>query len=234
VTFGEATHVCANPFSVDSKWTLYPTPSGLASTARGIFLPDLKRSIQRERSYFFSAPVAESMSLVGEKVPVVSFFLGRQWCRIRCESKNTRPSTYRLTVLTSPDSVFQVFWSSSAAMAFASGDHWGTRANREIGLMLGPPQRGTAEVVRCRFFAVGRCGRRMLRFEGVARRQVARAIPRCLQPLRGWLTFWGKFRWRRGACHRLLSGTPDSGCVRPVVVAMVQRRWIFARLGRCR
>ncbi len=31
-----------------------------------------------------------------------------------------------------------------------------------------------------------------LSFEGVARRQVVRAIPRCLQPLRGWLTFWGR------------------------------------------
>ena len=31
----------------------------------------------------------------------------------------------------------------------------------------------------------------LLSFEGDARRQEARTVPRCLQPLRGWLTFWG-------------------------------------------
>jgi len=30
-----------------------------------------------------------------------------------------------------------------------------------------------------------------LSFEGDARRQVTRAVPRCLQPLQGWLTFVG-------------------------------------------
>ena len=70
-----------------------------------------------------------------------------------------------------------------------------------------------------------------LSFEGDARRQVARAVPRCLQPLQGWLTFWassgggavlatGYFLAPliRGACGRSLilsystvfHGPPDS------------------------
>ncbi len=48
----------------------------------------------------------------------------------------------------------------------------------------------------------------LLRSEGDARGHVSRAVPRGLQPLQGWFSFDGQFRWRRGACHRLFSASP--------------------------
>ncbi len=60
------------------------------------------------------------------------------------------PSTFRLTVLTSPGIAVQKFWAGSDTVASARGDLLMTRAKRQEGLMLGPHQRGTVRAVLCR------------------------------------------------------------------------------------